>query len=83
MKESMFGTIAVKHIAIPENKSPTRKERGRISMISGLETRWRSEITPKTIVELIKLFVAPHRSSPAMTSSRLNGVAIIASNVFW
>jgi hypothetical protein len=78
----MLGVIAVKHMATDENKSPTRKESGGINRENALETTPKSEITPKTIVELIRLFVAPHRSSPAMTSSRLIGVAIIASNVF-
>jgi len=40
-------------------------------------------ITTRTMVELTKLLVAPHSISPAMTSSRLTGVATMASNVFW
>ena len=78
----MLGAIAVKHMAMAENKSPTRKESGRINKANGLETRPKAKITPKTMVELIRLLVAPHTISPAMTSSRFTGVAIIASNVF-
>lgn len=78
----MLGAIAVKHMAMAENKSPTRKESGGINKANGLETRPKAKITPRTMVELIRLLVAPHMSSPAMTSSKLTGVAIIASNVF-
>ena len=78
----MLGVIAVKHMAMAENKRPTRKESGGINKKNGLENRPKSEITPKTRVELMRLLVAPHKISPAMTSSRLIGVAIIASNVF-
>jgi len=80
----MLGTIAVKHIAMAENKSPTRKDKGGINKKNGGkgETSPKRSITPKTIVELIRLFVAPHKSSPAITSSKLTGVAIMASNVF-
>jgi len=78
----MFGVIAVKHMAMAENKSPTRKERGRINNARGLETKPKTEMTPSTMAELIRLLVAPHNSSPAITSSRFIGVAIIASKVF-
>jgi len=78
----MLGVMAVKHMARAENKSPARKESGGISKKNGPEAKPKRKITPNTIVELIRLFVAPHKSSPAMTSSRLTGVAIIASNVF-
>ena len=79
----MFGTIAVKHMAMDENSSPTRKERGGINNKKGLGARPKTNITPNTIDELMRLFVAPHRSSPAITSSIFTGVAIIASKVFW
>ena len=79
----MFGTIAVKHMAMDENSSPTRKERRGISNKKGLGANPKANMTPNTIDELMRLFVAPHRSSPAMTSSILTGVAIIASKVFW
>ncbi len=79
----MFGTIAVKHMAIDENSSPTRKERGGISNKKGLGTNPKANITPNTIEELMRLFVAPHKISPAITSSIFTGVAIIASKVFW
>jgi len=78
----MLGVMAVKHIAMAEKESPTRKESGRINKKSGLATRRNAKITPNTMAELMRLFVAPHRISPAMTSSRLTGVAIMASNVF-
>ena len=79
----MFGTIAVKHMAIDENSSPTRKERGGISNKKGLGASPKANMTPNTIEELMRLFVAPHKISPAMTSSIFTGVAIIASKVFW
>jgi len=82
-KELIVGDMAVKHMAMAENNSPTRKEIGGISRNSGLGVKPKAAITPKTIVELIRLLVAPHRISPAITSSRLTGVAIIASKVFW
>lgn len=78
----MFGVIAVKHMAIEEKSSPTRKESGRIARKNGLFTSPKSAITASTIDELIRLLVAPHMSSPAITSSRLTGVVIMASNVF-
>ena len=79
----MFGTMAVKHMAIDEKSSPTRKERGGISNKNGLGARLKANITPSTIEELIMLFVAPHRISPAITSSIFTGVAMMASKVFW
>ena len=82
LKESMFGTMAVKHIAIDENRRPTRNERGGIRRDRGVSGTPNIIITPRTIVELIRLFVAPHKISPVITSSMLTGVAIIASNVF-
>ena len=82
-KESILGEMAVKHMAMDENNSPTRKETSGISRNRGLGVKPKAATTPKTIEELIRLLVAPHRSSPAITSSRLTGVAIIASKVFW
>ena len=82
MNASMFGVIAVKHMAMAENRSPTRNESGRINNASGLDTKPKIAMTPSTMAEFIRLLVAPHNSSPAITSSRLIGVAIIASNVF-
>ena len=82
-KESILGEMAVKHMAMAENNSPTRKEIGGISRNSGLGVKRKAATTPRTIEELIRLLVAPHRSSPAITSSRLTGVAIMASKVFW
>ena len=79
----MFGTMAVKHIAIAEKSSPTRKDTGIISRNSGEGTTPKAKITAKTIDELMRLFVAPHKISPVITSSMVTGVAIIASKVFW
>ena len=79
----MFGTIAVKHMAMDENSSPTRKERGGIISKKGLGASPKANMTPNTIDELMRLLVAPHRSSPVITSSIFTGVAIIASKVFW
>ena len=83
MKASIFGTIAVKHIAIAENRSPTRNDNGGINNKNGEGTTPKATITANTIVELMRLFVAPHSISPVMTSSMVTGVAIIASKVFW
>jgi len=79
----MLGEMAVKHMAMAENNSPTRKESGGSSRNNGLGAKRKATMTPKTMEELIRLLVAPHKSSPAITSSRLTGVAIIASKVFW
>ena len=70
-------------MAMDENISPTRKERGGISNKKGLGACPKANMTPNTIDELMRLFVAPHRSSPVITSSIFTGVAIIASKVFW
>ena len=79
----MFGTMAVKHMAMDENRSPTRNDTGIISRNSGDGTTPKAKITAKTIDELMRLLVAPHKISPVMTSSMLMGVAIIAPKVFW
>ncbi len=79
----MFGTIAVKHMAMDENNSPTRNEMGGISNKKGLGAKPKANMTPNTIEELMRLLVAPHRISPVITSSIFTGVAIIASKVFW
>ena len=79
----MFGTMAVKHMAIAEKRSPTRNAIGGINRNSGEGTTPKTTITAKTIEELMRLFVAPHRISPVITSSMVTGVAIIASKVFW
>ena len=80
---SIFGNMAVKHMAIAENKSPTKNDIRGISRNRGEGTRPNATITVKTNEELMRLFVAPHNISPVMTSSRFTGVAIIASKVFW
>jgi hypothetical protein len=83
LKKSMFGATEVKHIAMEANISPPKNAIGITSKNSGLEIKPKAAITPSTMVVLIVARVAPHRSSPATTSSTLTGVATIASKVFW
>jgi hypothetical protein len=83
LKKSMFGAAAVKHIAMELNISPPKNASGITSRNSGLEIKPKAATTAKTMVELIVALVAPHRSSPATTSSTLTGVATMASKVFW
>jgi hypothetical protein len=40
------------------------------------------EIIPSIIIPANRLFVAAHSISPAITSSMVKGVLIVASNVF-
>jgi len=75
--------MAVKHIAIEANINPLRKAIKGTKRKSGLESKPKAAITTSAVVEFIAARVAPHTSSPAMTSSTLTGVAIMASNVFW
>lgn len=70
-------------MAIAENIRPPKKASRGIRMNSGLEIRPKAATTARTMVELTMLLVAPHKSSPAMTSSMLIGVAMMASKVFW
>lgn len=79
----MLGTMAVKHMAMEANRNPTKKATNGISKNKGEETKPAAVITAKTMDELIRLFVAPHRISPVMTSSMFMGVATMASKVFW
>lgn len=85
----MFGAMAVKHMAIEANINPPKKAKTGTNRTSGLpikgglKNRLKTPITANTIIELIADRVAPQTSSPAITSSTLTGVAIIASNVFW
>ena len=81
MKKSIFGAKAVKHIPKQANSSPPKKATGNIAKNHGVEINPKAATTAKTIAELNVALVAPQRSSPAMTSSTLIGVAIIASNV--
>ena len=82
MKESKVGTNAVQHIAREAKSKPTRKDSGITSRKNGPVVNPHTAITAKTINEFIKLLVAPHKISPAITSSKLTGVEIIASKVF-
>ncbi len=86
----MLGTRAVKIMAMEENISPPRNANAGIrrsvpavNSTDGKKVSPISNITASTMVELMKLLVAPHNISPAMTSSMLTGVAMMASNVFW
>jgi hypothetical protein len=82
LKESILGTIAVKHIANAENRRPTINDNGGINKNQIEGTTPKTITTAKTIDEFIRLLVAPHNISPVMTSSIEIGVVIIASNVF-
>ena len=79
----MFGAMAVKHMAMDANINPPKKASASMRTASGLVMSPKTAMTVRTIAELIRLRVAPQRSSPPMTSSMLTGVVIIASNVFW
>jgi len=69
-------------MAMEANIKPARKEKGGTNRKNGLGVKRATVMTPKTMDELMRLLVAPHRISPAITSSRLTGVAMMASKVF-
>lgn len=85
----MFGAVAVKHMAMEAKSRPPKKARGMVSRKSGEVIRGMGvkmlavAITVSTMVAFMVARVAPHKSSPAITSSTLMGVAMMASNVFW
>lgn len=79
----MLGASDVKAMAMAENISPLKKATTGMNNASGLCTKPKAATTHRTMLEPIRLLVAPHSISPAITSSMLIGVAIIASNVFW
>src|SRR3990172_6110236 len=79
----MFGAMAVKHMAMLANMRPPTNERRITNGNNGLEIKPKAATTAKTMVELIVARVAPQTISPAITSSTLTGVAIMASKVFW
>lgn len=79
----MLGAIAVKHMAMEANINPPKKAKRGTNMKKGVETKPKAATTTNAVEELMVARVAPHRSSPAITSSTLTGVAIIASKVFW
>jgi len=64
LKKSMFGAREVKHMAMAENIKPQKKATRGISRNSGLVIKPNAAITPRTMLELIKLRVAPHSISP-------------------
>jgi hypothetical protein len=70
-------------MAMDENIKPERKATGGTKMDSGLAIRPNNATTANTKAEFMTLLVAPHKSSPAMTSSMLMGVVMMASKVFW
>jgi len=78
----MLGEMAVKHMAMVANKRPAKKANGIISKDSGSSISPKAHNTGSIMVALIRLLEAPHNNSPVITSSMLNGVAIIASKVF-
>lgn len=79
----MLGDIAVKHIPMLAKRAPAKNEKGIMSNEYRKSIIPKAAITTSIIVAFIKLRVAPHRISPAITSSILRGVAIMASKVFW
>ncbi len=83
MNESIFGTIDVKSIAKDANMRPPKNAKGTMRSTNGSEAKPKSTMMSATMEPLIRLFVAPQRISPAMTSSIVRGVARMASNVFW
>ena len=78
----MVGDIAVKYIAIVEKRKPEIKEKGIMIKAVGRLTSPNAMITKSISEAFIRLLVAPQSISPVMTSSKLRGVAIIASKVF-
>jgi hypothetical protein len=66
-----------------ENTNPTRNEKGIMNNELGNFANCKIEIINNIIEALITLLVDPQSISPKITSSRLIGVLIIASNVFW
>ena len=79
----MLGDIAVKHMPMAAKRSPARKENGIIKNEEGKSIIPKIANIGSIIIVFITLFVAPQRSSPAITSSMERGVAIMASKVFW
>lgn len=77
-----MGEMAVKHIPMVAKRKPAKKAKGMIKSDEGSSIRPKAATTASMIDALIKLRVAPHSNSPVITSSILNGVAIMASKVF-
>lgn len=78
----MLGDIAVKHMAKAENSKPAIKEKGIMIKAVGRLTSPKAMTTISISEAFMRPLVAPQSISPAMTSSKLRGVAIIASKVF-
>ena len=70
-------------MAMELNMSPPKNASGIASRNRGLVIKPKTATTASTMVALMVARVAPHRSSPATTSSTLIGVATMASKVFW
>ena len=81
MRVSILGVMAVKHIAIDANNNPLKNAKGIIRREEGSSTTPNSKSTGSIKVAYMVLLVAPHNSSPAITSSMDTGVDIIASKV--
>ena len=79
----MFGVNAVKHIPIQAKSKPAKKAKGIISRAYFRSINPKAAITGTITKAFIVLRVAPQNNSPAITSSIMRGVAIMASNVFW
>ena len=79
----MPGVIAVKHIPMAAKSRPARNANGMRSRDDGIATTPKIRSTGSISVAYIMPRVAPQSISPAITSSMLTGVAMIASNVFW
>src|SRR3990172_10270332 len=79
----MFGAMAVKHMAMLANMRPPTKDKKITNGNKVLEIKPKAATTANTMVEFMVARVAPHTISPAITSSTLTGVAIMASKVFW
>ncbi len=63
----MLGAMAVKHMAIAENIKPVKKATKGIKMKNGLAINPKAATTPRTMLALIRLLVAPHNNSRGRT----------------
>ena len=83
LKKSMADANDVKHMPNEaKSKPPTNATTG-TRRAHQLETKPKAATTARTIVPFMVALVAPQSISPAITSSTLTGVAMMASNVFW
>ncbi len=66
-------------MATEENIMPARNESMGMSNAQGEGTNWKAAAIPKMTLPVMRERVAPQKISPAMTSSTLRGVAMMAS----